>query len=376
MHNSRGFFLLWLTPKLFSFSYKLKIKIYIFLLFISTQSGAQTLGGNTAFNFVNLSASPLLTSLGGVNTSYTSNDIGLAFYNPALLKPTMHTQMYAAFNDFYTGIKTYHLSMGYYHPAINTSFAYGIHYINYGDIQQTDAAGNMLGNFRPADWVMQVSASHSYLQKWNVGTTIKFINSDYGPYKSNALAADIGLQYHDSSNLFSASVLVKNLGVQLKKYTNAMEEELPFDLIIGITKRLAKAPFGFSFTANNLNVFDIRYNDENFNSVNSFGQDRANKKYIFDKIFRHVILAGHIYIDSKIEFNIGYNHLRRQELGIGNSGNGLNGFSMGAGLLLNKMQIRFARTNYQNNTAFNQLGLNLQLNGYFGLGKFGEKIKW
>ena len=218
--------------------------------------------------------------------------------------------------------------------------------------------------------------SHSYLQKWNVGTTIKFINSDYGPYKSNALAADIGLQYHVSSNLFSASVLVKNLGVQLKKYTNAMEEELPFDLIIGITKRLAKAPFGFSFTANNLNVFDIRYNDENFNSVNSFGQDRANKKYIFDKIFRHVILAGHIYIDSKIEFNIGYNHLRRQELGIGNSGNGLNGFSMGAGLLLNKMQIRFARTNYQNNTAFNQLGLNLQLNGYFGLGKFGEKIKW
>lgn len=354
----------------------MKISSYIFLILISTQSGAQTLGGSATFNFVKLSASPLLTSLGGVNASYTANDIGLAFYNPALLKPSMHTQMLAAFNDFYTGIKTYHLSMGYYNPAIKTSFAYGIHYINYGDIQHTDAAGNMFENFRPTDWVMQVSASHSYLQKWNLGTTIKFINSDYRLYKSNALAVDIGLQYHDSSNLFSASVLVKNLGVQLKKYNNTSEEELPFDLVVGITKRLAKAPFGFSFTANNLNVFDIRYNDENDNLVNVLGQDQANKKYLFDKIFRHVILAAHIYVESKIEFNMGYNHLRRQELSIGNSGNGLNGFSIGAGLLLNKMQIRFTRTNYQNNTAFNQLGLNLKLNEYFGLGKFGEKIKW
>ncbi len=354
----------------------MKISIYIFLIFISSQAGSQTLGGNAAFNFVKLSASPLLTSIGGVNASITTNDIGLAFYNPALLKPAMHTQLQAAFNDFYAGIKTYNLSMGYYNPVIKTSFAYGVHYINYGNIQQTDAAGNVFGNFRPTDWVMQVSAAHSYLQKWNLGTSIKFINSDYGQYKSNALAADIGLQYQDSAKLFSASVLVKNLGVQLKKYNNVSVEELPFDLVVGITKRLAKAPFGFSFTANNLNVFDIRYNDENFNSVNVSGQNQDNKKYIFDKIFRHVVLAAHIYVDSKIEFNIGYNHLRRQELSIANSGKGLNGFSMGAGILLNKMQIRFARTNYQNNTAFNQLGINLKLNEYFGLGKFGEKIKW
>jgi hypothetical protein len=49
---------------------------------------------------------------------------------------------------------------------------------------------------------------------------------------------------------------------------------------------------------------------------------------------------------------------------------------MGLGILLNKLNIRFARTNYQNNTAFNQLGLNLKLNEYFGLGKFGKRIGW
>lgn len=371
-----GRFFIWRTPKLSSFSYYLNSKIYIFFLFVSLNAGGQTLGGKTAYNFLNLSASPLLTSLGGQNASYTANDIGLAFYNPALLQSSMHTQMNAVFNEFYADIKTYHLSLGYYNPVMNTSFAAGVHYVNYGDIQQTDAAGNSFGIFRPRDWVMQVSASHRYLKKWNFGTTVKFINSDYGQYKSNAIAADIGLLYNDSANLFSGSVLVKNMGVQLKKYSVDGEENLPFDLVIGITKRLEKAPLGFSFTANHLNIFDIRYNDTSLNTGGLFGQDAQDKKFTFDKVFRHFVFAGHIYLGDKVEFNLGYNHLRRKELSVGNNGNGLNGFSMGMGVVLNKMQIRFARTNYQNNIAYHQLGLNLKLNEYFGLGKFGEKIKW
>jgi len=46
------------------------------------------------------------------------------------------------------------------------------------------------------------------------------------------------------------------------------------------------------------------------------------------------------------------------------------------GALFNKIQIRYARAYYQNNTAYDQFGLNLQLNKYFGLGKFGRRINW
>jgi hypothetical protein len=77
-----------------------------------------------------------------------------------------------------------------------------------------------------------------------------------------------------------------------------------------------------------------------------------------------------------VEITIGYNHLRRQELNINNTSNGLNGFSMGAAMILNKLQVRFVRAQYQNNTGYNQLGLNIKLNEYFGLGKFGERIGW
>lgn len=336
---------------------------------------AQTLGGNTVFNFLNLPNTPQLTALGGINISKISDDIGMAAYNPALLKPSMHTQMNAVFNSFFAGIKVYDLSLGYRSEKLNTNFLWSLNYFNYGSIQQTDAAGNIYGSLRPVDWSMQVSASRKYMEKWNYGATIKFINSNYGLYRSNGIAMDVGVLYNDSAKLFSAAVLAKNMGFQLKKYYGTDAQDIPFDLEIGLTKRLRNAPLGFSFTAQHLQQFDIRYSDTSYNNENGF-PNGSSSKISFDKIFRHFVFATDIYLGDKVEVSAGYNYLRRQELNIGNSGNGLNGFSLGVGVLLKKIQIRYALASYEGNTTYSQLGLNLKLNEYFGLGKFGERIGW
>jgi hypothetical protein len=341
----------------------------------SLQLHAQTLGGNTVFNFLRLPNTPQLSALGGINVSQVSNDAGLAFNNPSLLTSDMHSQMNAVFNGFYAGISSYHLSLAYRHPKLNTNFQWGLNYFNYGSVTETDPAGNVLGTFRPRDWVMQVSGSRSYLEKWNYGLTFKFISSDYGQYQSNGIAFDVGVLFHDTANLFSASLLFKNMGAQLKKYAGTEAGDLPFDLEIGATKRLKNAPFSFSFTAHHLQTFDITYNDEAFNNDNGF-PNASDNGFTFDKLFRHIVLATTIYLGDKVEITAGYNHLRRQELSIGNGGNGLDGFSLGAALVLDKLQVRYARVNYQNNTAYNQFGLNMTLNRYFSLGKFGERIKW
>jgi len=336
---------------------------------------AQTLGGNSVFNFLKLPATPQLTALGGINTSHISNDVGLSFNNPALLKPSMHSQLNAVFNGLYNGISAYHLSLGYHHEKLNTNFGWGIHFINYGSIQETDASGNIYGSLHPVDWVMQVSASRSYLEKWNYGATLKYISSNYGQYRSSGIAVDVGLLYHDTSALFSASILAKNMGTQLKTYEGTDPDDLPFDLQLGMSKRLENSPFGFSLTAHHLHQFDIRYNDADFNDVNGF-PNGSNKKFTFDKLFRHVVIAASVYLADKLELTAGYNYLRRKELSIGNTGNGLNGFSMGAALILPKLQVRIARSQYQRNTAYTQFGLSLALNQYMGLGKFGKKIGW
>ena len=353
----------------------MKCGFSIVLLILASQLDAQTLGGSSVFNFLKLSNTPQLTALGGVNVSQNSNDVGLAFNNPALLKPSMHSQMNAVFNNFYGGIKVYHLSLGYHHEKLNTNFSWGLNYFGYGNISQTDASGNVLGKFRPTDWVMQVSASRKYLEKWNYGATLKFISSNYGQYSSNGVAMDVGVLYHDTSKLFSASLLAKNLGFQLKKYDGTEPDDLPFDLQIGLTKRLKNAPFSFSITAQRLHQFNIFYNDTTFNNENGYSNG-SSKKFSFDKFLNHFVLASTIYLGDRVEAIVGYNFLRRHDLNIGNSGNGLTGVSLGTGVMLGKLQIRYARAYYQNSSAYNQLGLNMKLNEYFGLQKFGKRIGW
>jgi len=352
----------------------LRLVIVILFFLVSSPLFAQTIGGSSVFNFLKLPHTPQLTALGGINVSVPSNDVGLAFNNPSLLKKEMHTQMNAVFNNFYTGINTYHLSFGYRHEKLKTNFGWGLSYFDYGKISETDATGNILGAMKPTDWVMQVSASRSYLQKWNYGGSFKFISSNYGIYRSNGVAMDFGVLFTDTANLFSISLLAKNMGFQLKKYAGTEAEELPFDLQVGITKKLKNAPLAFSFTAHHLHQFDIRYNDTVFNNENTGVEKEGN--FTFDKIFRHFVFAAQVFPVPQIEVTVGYNHLLRQELNIANTTNGLNGLSVGVGLVVKKIQVRYARTHYQNNTAYDQLGLSLQLNEHFGLGKFGEKIGW
>ena len=160
----------------------------------------------------------------------------------------------------------------------------------------------------------------------------------------------------------------------IKPYPGTEKDELPFDLQAGITKKLKDAPIAFSLTAQRIHQFDIRFNDTAFN--NDIGLSNGSGKFTFDKLFRHFVFSTQIFPVEQVELSVGYNHLRRKELNIGNAGNGLNGFSLGVGLMIKKIQFRFATTHYQNNTTYQQIGINMNLNQYFGLGKFGEKIGW
>ncbi|HEX6193156.1 MAG TPA: type IX secretion system protein PorQ [Chitinophagaceae bacterium] len=349
--------------------------LFLINFIIVVNATGQTLGGSTVFNFMKLPNTPQVTALGGINLTQPSNDVGLAYNNPSQLKPEMHTQLNAVFNSFYGDIKTYHLAMGYRSEKLQTNFLYGLHYFAYGSLAETDASGNELGTLRPTDWVMQLAASRAYLQRWNYGAALKFINSNYGQYRSNGIAMDVGVRYSDTANLLSVSILAKNMGFQLKQYAGTDPGDMPFDLQIGLTKRLKNAPLSFSVTAHHLHQFDISYNDTTFNNDNDF-DNGSDAGFSLDKLFRHFVFASTVYIVDRVEVQAGYNFLRRKELNIGSGGNGLNGFSFGVAVLLNKLTIRYARAQYQSNTGYNQLGLNLQLNQYFGLGKLGERIGW
>lgn len=335
-----------------------RLIIYISFLFASP-IGAQTLGGNAVFNFISQPNSAQLSALGGVNISSIGNDVGLVFQSPSLLRNEMHGQVSASFNSFLAGIRNYGLNAGYHFDKAQTNIAIGVNYFDYGTLAQTDAAGNILGTFRPVDYVTQVTASRQYHERFWYGITMKYINSNYGAYRSSGLAFDAGVTYYDSANGLQVTVLVKNMGTQLSTYdAGAEKEELPFDLQAGITKRLANAPIQFSLTAHHLHRFDIMYNDTAFRAAE--GENDYASSRTFQKIFSHLVFSTQVFLGDKLELTAGYNFLRRQELNAYNVTSGLNGFSLGAGLLIKKMQIRYATGFYQSNL-FHQLSLNLKM---------------
>ncbi len=335
----------------------------LFYLFSPATAFAQTLGGKAAYNFLRLPSSPLLTASGGVNVSYKAGEVGLTANNPALLQPDVSKQINSSFNALLAATKGYSLTGSLHSEKLKTTFGGHITFLDYGSLPNTDAAGNVMGQFRPVDFVIQASAAKSYLQHWTYGMTLKFINSMYGPYKSSAIAADVGLLYHDSVSNFSASVLVKNMGVQLKTYASETEE-LPFDMQVGITRRLAKAPFGFSLTAQHLQRFDILYNDTAFNRDNNFPSSNS----MLAKLVTHFVIATHIFVGQNLEATVGYNFLQRRELSAGTEGNGLTGFSAGLRLRFAKLQVLYARSAYQRGVASNQIGITVHLEKLFGIG--------
>ncbi len=335
----------------------LRYCIYITFLFTGSLN-AQTLGGNAVFNFLSQPNSAQLSSLGGVNVSSIGNDVGMVFHSPSLLRDEMHGQVSASFNSFLAGIRNYSLSGAWHFNKPTTNLAVGVNYFDYGTLTQTDASGNVYGTFRPVDYVVQVTASKQYHERFHYGITVKYINSNYGAYRSSALGFDAGISYYDSSRLLQVSLVVKNIGAQLSTYDGSTAEELPFDLQAGITKRLANAPIQFSLTAHHLHRFNILYNDTTFRAGE--GENNYTSKRTIDNLFSHLVLSTQIFLSDKLELSAGYNFLRRQELNAYNLTSGLNGFSFGAGLLLKKLQVKYATGFYQSNL-FHQLSLNFRM---------------
>lgn len=345
--------------------YRLRFFTAVFLVATFSNAHTQTLGGNTAYNFLKLPYSTSITAGGGVNISHDAQNVSAAFNNPALLTPSLHTQLALSFTQLAAGIKSYTLAGAHYSHTLNTTFGVNLFFIDYGTFDAADAAGNRNGTFRATDYVVQFSAGRQYLERWQYGGSVKFIQSSYAPYNSSAVAVDVGVRYIDSANGVSIAMLAKNMGAQLKSYAGE-REELPFDLQFGITKKLAKAPLAFSATIQQAHRFNLFYRDTTFNAENggTISGSFANK------LLQHVVFATHIFISSQLEATVGYNHLRRSELSLGTPGNGLSGFSAGFVARFEKLHISYARSTYQKGIAYNQLGLNLMLGKLFSAGTF------
>lgn len=324
--------------------------LFVFLWLGVVHAFAQTQGGNPVFSFLKNPASANIAALGGSNVSLIGNNVAAGFSNPSLLRPAHHGQVATSFASLLAGINQYSCMAGYTLGAQNVGL--GVQYVNYGSIDQTDAAGVILGVYNPSDVAVQLSTSIPYKENFWLGATAKFIHSNYGQYRSSALAVDASITYFNEANGLQAGLVVSNIGTQLNAYAGAVKEELPFDITAGISKKLADAPVQFSLTLQQLQRFNLLGSDTIF-ILSESGKNFSS----FDKLMSHVVLGAQLSVNENIHCNIGFNVLRRQSLNGYNITNGLNGVTFGVGVLLDKLHINYATGFYQRNM-FHQLSLN------------------
>jgi hypothetical protein len=221
------------------------------------------------------------------------------------------------------------------------NFAAGLTYINYGSFTETDASGTITGSFSAAEYALSIIYSHQIDSLLSIGVNFKPVLSQLEKYTSLGFAFDIGASWHNSTNLFSAGLVIKNAGYQVTTYAGEPREKLPFEIQAGISQTLSHAPFRFSLTLRHLEKFDLTYQ---YQDPVSTGESKVSSGFL-ENSMRHVILGVELIPHKNFYLSAGYNYQRRKELEIESKASAV-GFSWGFGINTSFLNIEFGRATY------------------------------
>lgn len=335
----------------------------ITLFFISAGAFAQ-IGGENTYEFLNLSPDARITALGGTNISIYDHDLNTQLANPASLNRKMNGQASFGTAVYPGGVNFGNVAYGkrFKVPGV---FGFGLQYIAYGKFKETDEMANVTGNFSAGEMAVYAGYSYQFGKLFSVGANGKFIYSQLGPFSSVGMATDIGFTINDTAHLVTASIVAKNVGGQLKPYTKGKREPLPFDLQAGLSFGFKGVPFRIHTTFHNLYRWDIRYNNPaDQQSDNLFSDStETRKKYIGDKLMRHVIVGVEFNIKGIVRLDIAYNHLRQQELKLATR-RGVPGLSFGLGMRVRQFDFSYGFQPMAQGQVMNHFTLTVYTNGF------------
>jgi len=329
--------------------------------FLSNIVSAQ-IGGKHIYEFLDVPGSARITAMGGLQLAIMDDDIAIGYQNPALYNSAMHKKAQLGHQLYFGGIQNGYVATAFnYKPNIVLSG--GLQYIAYGKFEQTNEIGQNEGTFTGSEFALNAGGSYQASENITFGVNAKLVGSYLYRYQSYGLMADVGVAYHDTTRRFTAGLVVKNAGRQFIKY-DFEQEPIPFDIQAGFTKRLRYMPFRFGVMLHHLHLWNIRFDDPALQQENILLDPNAappkQRKYIIDKLFRHMNFTGEFYLGKALNLRIGYNHLKRAELNVA-SRSWTSGFSMGAGIELKRWSVSYGKAFYSVPSSSNHFTFEYQL---------------
>lgn len=318
------------------------------LSFLSLQGVAQT-GGDATYSFLNLTTSARVASLGGDFLAVRDQDVNLTLANPSLIVPEMSNTLALSLVSLRTGYK-YGYAM-YARDFKNVgSFVGTLQFINYGNMEYADEAGNTSGTFTANEAALNIGWGRSLGPRFSIGANGKLIYSALESYQSFGIAVDVAGSYTSKDKNFTTSLIAKNIGYQIVPYRNGQHDPLPFELQAGMSQKFKHVPLMFSLLYNNIQKWDLSYEDPSdpnnqADPITGETKEKSGVGKFADNFMRHIVVGGELTIAKVVFIRLGYNYQRRQELKLYNK-SGLSGFALGAGLKVKMFDFGFGFTSY------------------------------
>lgn len=331
----------------------------VICVFFSAYLCAQV-GGETTYQFLNLISSPRQAALGGKVFTNVDYDVTQALTNPSAINIEMDNQLAINYSSYLGGISYGTGAYGYTWDRRVLTFFAGISYINYGSFDGYDEQGNSTGSFSGNEASLSFGHSRQIgYSDFYAGGTVKFITSKLEQYTSFGAAIDAGLMFINEDIEFQATLVVRNLGIQITTYAGE-NEPLPFEVAFGMSQTLENVPLRWHLTLENLQAWPIAVSNPARAETDLEGSQTQEDVGFLTNLLSHTILGAELFPDGAFNIRLGYNFRRGRELRIEEQ-RSFSGISAGIGLKMNKLRFSFTHVRYSSASNANFFGLQLDL---------------
>lgn len=303
-------------------------------------------GQKATWRFLNVPVSPFSAAQGGVPVSITTGSPSQMHANPAFLTPESSRYLAASFSRYLSDANLGFLSTAYDIEHVGT-VGVGLRFINYGQMDRIDEFGIDRGSFNASDMALKLALARNFEDWIRYGIAADFIYSSYDSYQASGIAFSGGVLYNNPESDYSVGLSFINLGAQLSTF-DGTKEQIPFDLRLGVTRKLQYLPLRLTFTAHQLHKWNLRTSND------------LSDPGFFSNLARHMAVGGDFLFSESFRVRIGYNHLTHEELKTGQRLE-LVGFGFGVAIKYKGVDVEFSRNSYSVMGSMFQLGINTRL---------------
>jgi hypothetical protein len=296
----------------------------------STIGGDETSGRAGVFQILTIPGSARAAAMGNTFVAMR-DDPNTIFSNPAALSTQVKRDSLASGSLVSFGFTKLALDMNqgyavYSQPTEslgeNSWIGIGVIYNSYGTFQGANAVGEATQEFSAGEVALSLAYSNIIPdQPVHYGVAVKYISSTLvsGQYSASGIAADLGVFYESKPLLLTVGLSAMNIGTELSSY-DTVRENLPFNLQLGISKKLERLPLTLHLNFRNLT------------------RDREGRNLFY--ALNDFSIGGEFTVSRVVRLRFGYENQKRRDLKTP-EGLGLGGFSFGLGLNFSKLHFDY-----------------------------------